>query len=286
MGNTLYYRSIFVSDVHLGTRDCRADYLLDFLRSTRSDYLYLVGDIFDFWAMRRRVYWTPAQSAIIQEIFKKAEQGTQVIYIPGNHDSLCREFIGSEYNGVKIQGDAVHVGADGRRFYVSHGDELDGMVKHNRLLKYIGDQAYGWLLNLNRKYNLARQRFGHPYWSLSVYIKTRVKNAQRYINEFERAAAYQARHHHGCDGYIGGHIHKAGIEHIDGVVYCNDGDWVEHCTALAEDDNGTLQLLHWADLKQVEQVNPACPEAEDEIPLPIALVIPMQQVSAALRRRA
>ncbi len=264
------YRSIFISDVHLGTRDCRVDYLLDFLRSTESEYLYLVGDIFDFWGMRKRVYWTSEQSAVIAEVFKKAAEGTRVTYIPGNHDALCREFVGSRFNGVAVRLDAVHTSADGRRFYISHGDEFDGVVRHNRLLRFIGDKAYGSLLYLNRKFNQFRRRFGRPYWSLSVYLKTRVKNANDYIREFERAAAHEARRH-GCEGYIGGHIHKAGIEHIDGIVYCNDGDWVEHCTALAEDFEGNMHLLHWADLKRVQKVSRGEAVAVTDTPLPVAV---------------
>lgn len=252
----LRYRSIFISDVHLGTRECRAEYLLDFLESTDCDRLYLVGDIFDLWSMRKSVYWNPDHSAVVQAVFDKARDGTEVIYIPGNHDELMRDFIGAEFSGVRLMRNAIHVTADGRRFFVSHGDEFDGLVKHNRVLKFIGDGAYNLLLAGNRRFNVLRRRLGYRYWSLSSYLKTRVNNAVQYIRKFEETAAQTARREN-CDGYICGHIHKAGIESIDEVLYANTGDWVEHCTALVEDFHGRLQLLHWSDARRVEIVHGA-----------------------------
>ena len=274
---TLHYRSIFISDVHLGTRDCRADYLLDFLESTDSKYLYLVGDIFDFWSMRSRVHWTAAQSAVLQRIFDKAARGTKVIYIPGNHDELCRDFAGTEFRGVSVRLNAIHTTAAGRRFFVSHGDEFDDVVKHNHLLKVVGDYAYYVLLFTNRWFNKLRRHFGRPYWSLSAYLKTRVGNAAAYIRKYEQAAAYEANRRE-FDGYICGHIHKAGIQHIDGVLYCNDGDWVEHCTALTEDFDGNLQIVHWADHKRVEIVSRGHEIDDNVVPLP-------EPIGLALQRR-
>lgn len=263
----LQFRSIFISDVHLGTRDCRADYLLDFLDSTQSEHLYLVGDIFDLWSMRKSVHWTPVHSAIVQRVFDRAREGTEVVYVPGNHDAMCREFVGSDFQGVAVRLNSVHVTADGRRFFVSHGDEFDAMVRHSRLLRQIGDHAYYVLLFLNRVYNRFRRRFGQPYWSLSAYLKSRVNNAMQYVRKYEEAAAREADRMR-FDGYICGHIHKAGMRRIDGVLYCNDGDWVEHCTALIEDFEGNLQIVHWADHKRVE-VATRGEEIDDSImPLP------------------
>ena len=259
---TLRCRSVFISDVHLGTRECRADYLLDFLNSVRCEHLYLVGDIFDLWSMRRSVYWTADQSAVLQRILHMARSGTRVTYIPGNHDELFRDFAGSEFHGVQVRLNAEHLSADGRRFFVSHGDEFDGDVRHNALLKAVGDGAYQMLLKGNRVYNAWRRRRGHGYWSLSAWLKTRVGNARAYIRKFEEAAAQEALKS-GFDGYICGHIHKAGIERIDGVLYCNDGDWVEHCTTLVEDFSGTMQLLHWSDHCRVEASDGAV-----EVPVP------------------
>jgi len=250
----LSYRSIFISDVHLGTRDCRAEFLVDFLESTQCETLYLVGDIIDLWAMRRSVHWPPAHTRVLQLLFEKAAAGCDVIYIPGNHDELMRDFVGTEFNGVRILRDAEHVTHDGRRFFVSHGDEFDTFVRHNGLLRVVGDGIYPVLLAANRWFNGLRRRFGRPYWSLSSFIKSKVGNARRYMDKYEAAVARSASSQE-YDGHICGHIHKAGIVSRDGILYCNDGDWVEHCTALVEDLDGRLQLLHWADHKRIEQVN-------------------------------
>jgi len=265
----LHYRSIFISDVHLGTRHCRANYLLDFLASTECEQLYLVGDIIDLWAMRRAIYWTAEHTAVVQAILDKARAGTRVIYIPGNHDEWLREFVGSCFHGVEIEPNATHTTADGRRFFVSHGDEFDALLRHEGLLHLVGDSAYGLLLAVNRWYNRLRRRLGRPYWSLSAYLKTRVGRAAEYMRRFERAAARETRRRE-ADGYICGHIHKAGIERLDGVVYCNDGDWVEHCTGLVEDFDGSLHLLHWADHKRVEAVS----AGQDVVPAGLPLLVP------------
>ncbi|HBR96243.1 MAG TPA: UDP-2,3-diacylglucosamine hydrolase [Gammaproteobacteria bacterium] len=251
---TLQYRSIFISDVHLGTRHSKAEYLLDFLRTTESEYLYLVGDIFDIWQMQKRVHWTDAQNAVLNEIFRKANSGTKVVYIPGNHDAWFRDFAGSSYRGVEVRLNAEHITADNRRFFISHGDEFDTLVRHNKILLLIGDHAYNWLLKLNRVISKLRLLFGKPYWSLSAWLKTRVNNANQYIDKFEAVAAHHANKQ-GYDGYVCGHIHKSGIRKIDGVLYCNDGDWVEHCSALTEDANGWIQLLHWSDRARIEAQN-------------------------------
>lgn len=250
----LKFRSIFISDVHLGTKNCKAGYLLDFLQQSETDTLYLVGDIFDLWQMKKSVHWTPEQNAVLKEIFDNAESGTEVIYIPGNHDALLRDFVGTTFRGVKVRLNAEHTAADGRRFFVSHGDEFDSVVRHNKLLLFIGDHSYNALLRMNRWMNRYQQLRGKPYWSLSSWLKSRFNNAAHYIDKFETAAA-RAAGQRDFDGYICGHIHKAGIRKIDGALYCNDGDWVEHCTALTEDENGWLQLLHWSDHTRIEAIS-------------------------------
>ncbi len=249
----LRYRSVFISDVHLGTRDCQAEFLLDFLRSIECDRLYLVGDIIDFWAMRKSVYWTEAQSAVVQTILSKAQDGNEVVYIPGNHDALLRDYCDAEFNGVKLRRQAAFCSMDGRRFRVSHGDEFDAQVKHNLLTKFIGDNAYMWLLGMNRWSQSLRARFGFKYWSLAGFLKTRMGKVNRHIRRFEEAAAQRARFDH-YDGFICGHIHKPGIRDYAGILYCNDGDWVETCSALVEDEFGNLQLLHWSDHQKVQQI--------------------------------
>lgn len=243
----LRYRTIFISDVHLGFRGCAANYLLDFLQSTECEQLYLVGDIFDVWEMqKKRLYWPREHNEVVKTVLKKAANGTQVIYIPGNHDEVFREFAGSEINGVSIQLNAIHETADGRRFLVTHGDEFDTVVQCSRLVAMLGSRMYDWLLPANFYVNWVRRKLGFPYWSLAAHVKQKVKNAVNYIGNFEEAVAYEAKRQ-GLDGLICGHIHHAEITNINGVLYCNDGDWVESCTALTERSDGTLELLHWSE---------------------------------------
>lgn len=244
---TLDCRTLFLSDLHLGTRECRADYLLDLLRQVNCDRLVMVGDVFDLWAMRRRIFWNATQAAVVEQVLSLALHGVEVIYIPGNHDEVVRDFVGSEIRGVRIERELVHWTADGRRFRVTHGDEFDGVVRHSRLVHWLGDLGYNLLLRGSRYLNSIRRRLGHPYWSLSAWLKTRVSHAAReYIRRFEHAAVTAARKG-GFDGCICGHIHKPNVESFGDVLYCNDGDWVEHCTALVEDRAGNLSLLHWSD---------------------------------------
>lgn len=242
----LRYRSIWISDVHLGLRDCKAEFLLDFLKATECQYLYLVGDIIDFWNLKKGWYWPQPHNNVIQKILRKARHGTRVCYIAGNHDEFFRDFIGITFGDIQILDEAIHETADGRRFLIIHGDEFDNVVKHNKWLAMLGDRAYGLLLAINRWFNHARRRLGFPYWSLAAYLKHKVKNAVNYISSFEQALVHEARRHN-VDGLICGHIHKAAIETIDGVLYCNDGDWVESCTALVEHHDGSLEIVHWAD---------------------------------------
>lgn len=242
----LRVRTLWISDVHLGTRACKADYLLELLAHVECARLYLVGDIIDIWNMKSGWYWPPVHTRVVQEIMALAAAGTEVIYVPGNHDELFRDYVGSMFGGVQIVAQAVHQGADGRRFLIKHGDEFDAIVKHSRWLAVLGSEVYSFLLYSNRWVNYVRRKLGFPYWSLAAYLKHKVKNAVNYIGRFERVLAQEARRRR-VDGVICGHIHKATIERVDGVLYCNDGDWVESCTALVERDDGSLAVLHWAD---------------------------------------
>ena len=240
------FRSIFLSDVHLGTPDCKAAYLLDFLRATRSEFLYLVGDIVDLEALSVRSWWHPLHSAILGELLLKAETGTKVIYIPGNHDAPLRGLAGQKIGAAEVRLNAIHVGADGRRYRVSHGDEFDPDHVGKPWLIRIGDVGLRVLCKLNRAFNALRRRFDLPYLPLSIITKSRLAKALAYIQRYEESVA-QAAHDYAVDGHICGHIHYGGIRRIDGKLYLNDGDWVEHCTALTEDEHGTMELLHWSE---------------------------------------
>lgn len=242
----LHYRAIFLSDIHLGTRGAQGEFLRDFLTHTRSEYLYLVGDILDLWKMKNGWYWPRVNNDIVRLLFHKARNGTRVVYVPGNHDDLLRDLAGSEFNGIHIQREAMHQTADGKRLLVLHGDEFDSIVKHNRWLAIIGSGAYEVLLVVNRWFNSLRRRWGFPYWSLSAYVKHRVKNAVQFISSFEQVVTLEANRRK-VDGLICGHIHKATVEQVGHVLYANSGDWVESCTALVENHAGDLHILHWVD---------------------------------------
>jgi UDP-2,3-diacylglucosamine pyrophosphatase LpxH len=236
-------RSVFVSDVHLGSRDCRARELLQFLESFEADYLFLIGDIVDFWSLRRAFYWPEEHNEVLRAILAKAKEGTKVIYVPGNHDDNIREFCGSMFGNMSIRRKYVHATADGREFLIMHGDEFDTAVKYSRWLARFGATAYEFMMRLNRSVNACRRAFGMPYWSLATYLKLRLPKAVQYVAAFEHAAA-QAALSRNLDGIVCGHIHRAGMRQIDGVLYCNDGDWVESCTALVESGSGELSLWH------------------------------------------
>lgn len=240
------YRSIFISDVHLGFRGCQADYVLDFLQSTRCRKLYLVGDIVDVWAMQNSVYWPEAHNAVVREVLEKARDGTEVIYVPGNHDELLRAHLGANFGNVAVRDEVVHTTADGQRFLVLHGDRFDSVVQKAKWLARLGSAAYDTLLALNAWVSRIRRFFGLKYWSLAGYMKHKVKNAVSYIGNFEQTVASEARRR-GVDGMICGHIHHAEVREIDGVLYANCGDWVESCTALVEHHDGRMELLRWTD---------------------------------------
>jgi UDP-2,3-diacylglucosamine pyrophosphatase LpxH len=258
------YRAIFISDLHLGTPGCQARELLDFLRTCDSDYLYLVGDIVDGWQLRRRWYWPQAHNDVVQKLLRRARKGCQVIYVPGNHDEFARQFGGNHFGGIEVREETVHLTADGRQLWVVHGDYFDGVIQCAKWLAYLGDNLYEFTLRLNRHLNQLRGRLGLPYWSLSAYLKGKVKKALNYVTDFEAAVAAEARRR-GHQGVVCGHIHRAEMREIDGTLYCNDGDWVESGTALVEHFDGRLELLHWLPRARAATAQDAEPELEPEL---------------------
>lgn len=257
------FRTIWISDIHLGTPGCQAQRLLEFLRKTESETLYLVGDIIDGWQLKRRWYWEQAHNDVVQIVLKKAKKGTEVIFIPGNHDEAIREFIDLDFGGIRVRDELVHTTAQGKRMLVLHGDRFDGVIACAKWLAYVGDYLYSLILKFNQWFNAWRARAGLPYWSLSQYLKLKVKNAVSYISSFENALAAEARQR-GLDGVICGHIHKPEIRDIDGILYCNDGDWVESLSALVEEPCGELRLVTWQEIvmphtsAKHEKVNDLC----------------------------
>jgi len=255
--NKTRYRSVFISDTHLGTRGCRTDFLADFLAGMSCEHLFLVGDIVDGWRLRKSWYWDAAHDRVIRLILKHARSGAAVTYIPGNHDEMFRAWLPSpldpatlEVAGIKLRNEASHTTADGRRLLVIHGDEFDGVLRYARFLAVLGDGAYTTSLVVNRWFNQARRRMGYPYWSLSQWLKRQVKGAVKAIDLFETALASEAKRR-GFDGVVCGHIHHAEMRMVNGILYVNDGDWVESCTALVEHHDGRLELLDWAALNKL-----------------------------------
>jgi UDP-2,3-diacylglucosamine pyrophosphatase LpxH len=218
--------------------------LLDFLKAHPSDILYLVGDIIDGWQLRKRWYWPQAHNDVVQKLLRRARKGCRVVYVPGNHDEFARDFVDHHFGGIEVVEETVHTTADGRSLWVVHGDYFDAVVQCAKWLAYVGDNLYGLTLRLNRHISRLRARMGLPYWSLSAYLKHRVKKALNYVTSFEAAVAQEAARR-GHAGVVCGHIHRAEMRHIDGVLYCNDGDWVESCTALVEHFDGRLEIVHW-----------------------------------------
>lgn len=238
-------RSIFLSDIHLGTRACQADRLLDFLRNYSAENVFLIGDIVDFWSMSRGIHWTPAQNTFVQKILRRARRGERVVFIPGNHDEALREYAGVAFGDIVVVGEHVHELADGRRFLLLHGDEFDQITRHHRWVAVLGDIAYNALVRANGALSRIRRRLGRPgYWSLAGYAKRRVKKALQFIFDFEDAAIHSARQR-GLDGIICGHIHSAALREVGGLTYVNCGDWVNSCTAIVEHGDGRLELVAW-----------------------------------------
>ena len=255
-GTKARYRAVFISDLHLGTPGCQASELLAFLKASSSDYLYLVGDIVDGWQLRRRWYWPQAHNDVVQKLLRRARKGCRVVFVPGNHDEFARGFVGHQFGGIEVEEEVVHVTVDGRRLWVTHGDYFDGVIQCAKWLAYVGDYAYEFTLKLNRYVNHLRAKFGLPYWSLSAYLKHKVKKAVNFISDFEVAVAHEARRR-GHQGVVCGHIHRAEMREIEGILYCNDGDWVESRTALVEHHDGRLELVHWGAHLLPEQGLPA-----------------------------
>jgi UDP-2,3-diacylglucosamine pyrophosphatase LpxH len=249
---TTTYRTVFISDTHLGTRGCRSDFLADFLRRCSCQHLFLVGDIIDGWRLRKSWYWDDSHDDVLRQILNHARHGAQVTYIPGNHDEMFRAWlnVGLEIAGIRLRKEAVHTTAAGKRLLVIHGDEFDSVVRYAKFLALLGDWAYSTALNFNRWFNALRRRLGYPYWSLSAWLKLQVKEAVKAIDRFEIALANEALHR-GLDGVVCGHIHHAEMREVSGVLYLNDGDWVESCTALVEHHDGKLELIDWAALNRL-----------------------------------
>ncbi len=238
-------RTVWISDLHLGTPGCRAEALLAFLRAVECDTLYLVGDIIDGWQLRRQWYWPQAHNDVVQKLLRKARKGTRVVFVPGNHDEFARKYLGHSFGGVEVVEDCLHTLLDGRTLWVTHGDLFDGVIQCAKWLAYVGDWAYELTLRVNRHFNSLRTRLGLPYWSLSKYLKLKVKRAVSYVGDFEAAVVREARGR-GVQGVVCGHIHHAEMRVIDGLLYCNDGDWVESLTALVEHPDGRLEIIDWA----------------------------------------
>jgi len=233
----------------LGTRGCKAEALADFLAHNECSTLFLVGDIVDGWQLKRRWYWNSAQSRVVAEILAKVDNGARVIFVPGNHDEFARAYAGRLFAGVEVAFETIHETADGRRLLVLHGDRFDGVIACAKWLAHVGDWAYGVALCWNDVLFQVRKQLGLPYWSLSAWLKHKVKNAVEYISRFEETVAAEAEKR-GVDGVVCGHIHHAEIRQIGGVLYLNDGDWVESCSALVEDARGNLEILRWASPSQ------------------------------------
>lgn len=238
------YRTVWISDIHLGTRGCQAARLLDFLRQVESDTLFLVGDVVDFWRLKRRHYWPDDHNAVIQKLLRKARKGTRVVLVPGNHDDFLRDFLDMEFGQILIAADYVHETADGRRLLVIHGDQFDGLVAHAPWLAHLGTHANAAAQLVNQWFNWGRRRLGYGYWSLSGYLKHRVKHRGNFLAKFDAALAAEAERR-GVDGVVCGHVHSPDIRQIGAITCYNDGDWVDNCTALVEDHQGQIQLLRW-----------------------------------------
>ncbi len=244
-GGERRYRTLFLSDVHLGTKGCQAEALLEFLRYHDADTIYLIGDIVDGWRLRSGWYWPQSHNDVVQKLLRKARKGAQITYIAGNHDEFARQFQGTHFGGIVVADRAIHETADGRRLLVIHGDQFDTVVHNARWLAYLGDHAYDAAMVVNRVVTRLRQMLGLPYWSFSSWAKVKVKKAVNFIGSFQTVLAEEARRSH-VDGVICGHIHHAAIESFGDVQYINTGDWVESCTAVAENFDGTMEILRWA----------------------------------------
>ncbi|MFK4766486.1 MULTISPECIES: UDP-2,3-diacylglucosamine diphosphatase [Rhizobiaceae] len=253
-GETRNFRTLFISDVHLGSKAARTELLLDFLKYHEADTVFLVGDIVDGWRLKRSWFWPQGCNDVVQKLLRKARKGARIVYIPGNHDEFLRDFPGTHFGGIEVADRAIHEMADGKKYLVLHGDEFDVVVRNARLLAYLGDWAYDAAIAINVVLAAARRRLGMPYWSFSAWAKLQVKHAVNFIGEFQKVVADEARRNK-VDGVICGHIHHAVMTDIDGIHYVNTGDWVESCTAIAEHHDGTLELITWRDIKVTAELH-------------------------------
>ncbi|WP_179784162.1 UDP-2,3-diacylglucosamine diphosphatase [Rhizobium sp. AN5] len=249
---TRQFRTLFISDVHLGSKAAKTDFLLDFLKHHEADTIILVGDIIDGWRLRRSWYWPQGCNDVVQKLLRKARKGTRIVYIPGNHDEFLREFPGMHFGGIEVAERMIHEAGDGKKYLVIHGDEFDVVVRNARLLAYLGDWAYDAAIAINIAIAAVRRRIGLPYWSFSAWAKLQVKHAVNFIGEFQRVVADEARRNN-VEGVICGHIHHAVMEDMDGIRYINTGDWVESCTAIAENADGTFELITWMQTSDVPE---------------------------------
>jgi UDP-2,3-diacylglucosamine pyrophosphatase LpxH len=257
---TRHFRTLFISDIHLGTRGCQAGRLIDFLRYHEADTIYLVGDIVDGWALRSSWYWPQEHNDVVQKLLRTARKGARLIYVPGNHDEFLRDYYGTHFGGIEVMEHAIHTAGDGMRYLVIHGDLFDLVVTQARWLALLGDKAYDFAITANRLFNAARRRLGFGYWSLSKWAKLKVKNAVNYIGDFEKTLVAEA-HRRSVDGVICGHIHHAAVHHDFGIAYVNCGDWVESCTAIAEHDDGHFEIITWTHTPSGYELEPEAESA-------------------------
>ena len=260
---TARYRALFLSDLHLGTRGCQAELMLDFLRHNDADTIFLVGDIIDGWRLTSGWYWPQSHNDIVQKLLRKVRKGARMIYIPGNHDEFARGYLGMMFGGVEVMQDTIHTAADGKRYLVTHGDQFDIVVRHARWLALFGDWAYEAALVTNTYFNMLRRKLGFPYWSFSAWAKLRVKNAVNFIGSFEDTLSQEAVRRN-VDGVICGHIHHAVIRQINDVTYVNIGDFVESCTVVAEHFDGRLEVIHWLAPGPLQQDEDLAEQAADQ----------------------
>ncbi|MEL6967763.1 MAG: UDP-2,3-diacylglucosamine diphosphatase [Pseudomonadota bacterium] len=260
--SSLNFRTVFISDLHLGTKRSQTEMVLEFLKHVEADTIYLVGDIVDNWALRRKWFWAQSHNDVIQKLLRKARKGTEIIYIPGNHDEQFRDFVDQAFGNVRVEMQAMHVTSTGQKYLVLHGDEFDGVVLYHKWLAHLGDHAYELAVSLNYYFNRVRRFFRLPYWSLSAYLKRRVKRAVEFIGNFEAVVVREAKAR-GAHGVICGHIHSAEMRMIGDIHYCNDGDWVESCTALVETHEGEMMLLDWGALREtLKEKTDAAPDRD------------------------
>ncbi|PMN88086.1 UDP-2,3-diacylglucosamine diphosphatase [Enterovibrio norvegicus] len=264
--NPIHVRTIWISDLHLGNKDCKAHYLLNFLHRHQADTIILVGDIVDFYSMKFSRHWPESHSQVLSLLIDRAHQGTRVIYIPGNHDDVIRKYLKFDFGKIEVRAHHIHKTVQGKKVLAVHGDEFDGAVCHSRLTAIAGDMGYDFLLFLNRWMSRIRQKLGFPYWSLASYIKLRVQSANVAIARFENAAVQYAQRKN-ADAIVCGHIHHPDMKTIGDTLYLNDGDWIENCTALIEQDDGALELIRWTEKPElIAAYNTLLPQASYKQP--------------------